>query len=90
MTVTRLYLGGDVLIVSGREGYAPVGEIRVNGGPTNGNPYPGLTALLRAGVLCNGAELRLEALAWQVLGDPTEGIIVVSSKDRTLESRFGS
>ncbi len=80
MTVTRLYLGGEVLTVSG-EGYAPVGEIRLNGGPTSVNPYPGLTALLRAGVLCNGAELRLEALAWQVVGDPTEGaLLVVAAK----------
>lgn len=80
MTATRLYLGGEVLTVSG-EGYAPVGEIRWNGEPTNGTPHPGLTALLQAGVLCNGAELRLEALAWQVLGDPTEGaLLVVAAK----------
>ncbi len=80
MTVTRLYLGGEVFIVSG-EGYAPVGEIRVNGGQTNRTPHPGLTALLRAGVLCNGAELRLEAFAWQVLGGPTEGaLLVVAAK----------
>ncbi|MBX9658160.1 MAG: cation-translocating P-type ATPase [Nitrospiraceae bacterium] len=80
MTVTRLYLGGEVLTVSG-EGYAPVGEIRVDGRPTSKNPYPGLAALLRAGVLCNGAELRQEGSVWQVLGDPTEGaVLVVAAK----------
>jgi Ca2+-transporting ATPase len=80
MTVTRLYLGGEVLTVSG-EGYAPVGEIRWNGEPTSAKPYPGLTALLRASVLCNGAELRLESFAWQVVGDPTEGaLLVVAAK----------
>jgi P-type Ca2+ transporter type 2C len=78
MTVTTLYQGGEVLTVSG-EGYAPVGEIRWNGEPTSGSPYPGLTALLRAGVLCNGAELRLEAFGWQVLGDPTEGALLVAA-----------
>ena len=79
MTVTRLYLGGEVLTVSG-EGYAPVGEIQWKGGPT-GDPCPGLTTLLRAGVLCNGAELRQEGSVWQVLGDPTEGaLLVVAAK----------
>jgi Ca2+-transporting ATPase len=80
MTVTTLYQGGAVFTVSG-EGYAPVGEIRWNGTLTNAGLDPGLTVLLRAGVLCNGAELRLEALAWQVLGDPTEGaLLVVAAK----------
>lgn len=80
MTVTQLYLDGEVFSVSG-EGYAPVGEIGWNGGPTNRNQYPGISALLRAGVLCNGAELRQEGSAWQVLGDPTEGaLLVVAAK----------
>ncbi len=80
MTVTMLYLGGEALTVSG-EGYAPVGEIRWKGEPANAGLHPGLTVLLRAGVLCNGAELRLEASAWRVLGDPTEGaLLVVASK----------
>ncbi len=76
MTVTTLYQGGETLTVSG-EGYSPVGEVRGNGGPTNGSTHPGLPALLRAGVLCNGAELRLEAFAWRVVGDPTEGALLV-------------
>lgn len=80
MTVTTLYQGDEVFTVSG-EGYDPVGEIRWNGEPTDAGLHFGLTILLRAGVLCNGAELRLEAFAWQVLGDPTEGaLLVVASK----------
>ena len=80
MTVTHLYLDGEVLTVSG-EGYTPLGEIRTDEGATGGKPYPGLTALLRACVLCNGAELHLESFAWQVVGDPTEGaLLVVAAK----------
>ena len=86
MTVTSLYQGGEVFTVSG-EGYIPVGEIRWNGGPTNAGTYPGLTVLLRAGVLCNGAELRLEAFAWQVLGDPTEGALLVVASKTGLSKR---
>ncbi len=80
MTVTTMYLGGEVLTVSG-EGYAPIGDIRWNGASINGGRHPGLTALLQGGVLCNGAELTLEAFAWKVLGDPTEGaLLVVAAK----------
>src|SRR4030095_648683 len=36
-------------------------------------------ALLRASVLCNGAELRQEGGAWTILGDPTEGALLVAA-----------
>lgn len=78
MTVTTLYLGGELLTVSG-EGYAPIGDIRWNGESVNGGRHPGLMALLRTGLLCNGAELTLEAFAWKVVGDPTEGALLVAA-----------
>jgi len=40
---------------------------------------PGLRRLLTAAVLCNGAELRQEGSVWQVLGDPTEGALLVAA-----------
>ena len=78
MTVTALYQGGEVLAVTG-EGYAPVGEIRSFGEPVKPDARPGLTELLRASVLCNGAELRQEADTWTILGDPTEGALLVAA-----------
>lgn len=78
MTVTILFQGGDVFTISG-EGYAPEGEIRRKGELTNTSRHLGLASLLRAGVLCNGAELRLEGFVWQVLGDPTEGALLVAA-----------
>jgi Ca2+-transporting ATPase len=42
---------------------------------------PGLHNLLTAAVLCNGATLREEKGTWQVIGDPTEGaLLVVAAK----------
>ena len=80
MTVTRLYQGAAVFTVSG-EGYSPTGEIRLGGVPATLTDHPGLESLLRAGVLCNGAELTKEGEFWTVTGDPTEGaLLVVAAK----------
>lgn len=40
---------------------------------------PGVRDLLTAAVLCNGATLREENGAWQVIGDPTEGALLVAA-----------
>jgi P-type Ca2+ transporter type 2C len=76
MTVTTLYQGGEIFAVTG-EGYAPVGEIRSGSELVTPALKPGLVALLHASVLCNGAELRLEDLLWKIVGDPTEGALLV-------------
>ncbi len=86
MTVTRLFIDGRTFEVTG-EGYAPEGEIREiglgplseragNGGRATGN---GLRELLAAAVLCNGATLRRVDGVWRVLGDPTEGALLVAA-----------
>lgn len=86
MTVTTLYQGGEAFTVTG-EGYAPEGEIRSDGHPTILALQPGLTALVRAAVLCNGAELQLEALQWKIVGDPTEGALLVVAGKAGLSKR---
>ena len=40
---------------------------------------PALRELLTAAVLCNGATLREENGTWQVIGDPTEGALLVAA-----------
>lgn len=88
MTVTALYQGGETFSVSG-DGYTPLGEIRLRGKVVDVNAQPGLTALLRAGALCNGARLKLEGLLWQVVGDPTEGaLLVVAAKERLWKEKL--
>lgn len=85
MTVTKLFPGDGAFNVTG-EGYEPVGEIcRVDApSPLSSQPpelRPGLRQLLTASVLCNGAILRRENGSWQVIGDPTEGaLLVVAAK----------
>ncbi|HMS85855.1 MAG TPA: cation-translocating P-type ATPase [Nitrospira sp.] len=87
MTVTRLVMDGHQFDVTG-EGYEPRGHIRetlnVKGETDPIEPSrlpPGLRDLLTAAVLCNGATLRQENGAWQIIGDPTEGaLLVVAAK----------
>src|SRR5581483_12517996 len=79
MTVTRLFAGGRLFEVTG-EGYRPTGEIREPS--RRPSPIAGLRALselLSASVLCNGARLRQDDGTWAVLGDPTEGALLVAA-----------
>ena len=79
MTVSRLYIYGRNFEVTG-EGYAPEGEIReVNGQGSMVNGNTGLRELLTAGVLCNGATLSREDGNWRIVGDPTEGALLVAA-----------
>ncbi|PZE22531.1 calcium-translocating P-type ATPase, SERCA-type [Paenibacillus xerothermodurans] len=90
MTVTHLWLGGEVLEVTG-EGYEPEGEILSRGSRTDSRKNLMLQRLLQVSVLCNNAVL-FEApvevkrkkqaqaepdIVWNIKGDPTEGALVV-------------
>lgn len=72
MTVTRLYVDELVYEVTG-EGYALDGTI-VGGHPLEG----GLRDLLMSALLCNGASLKAVDGNWTVVGDPTEGALLVA------------
>jgi Ca2+-transporting ATPase len=78
MTVTALWQGGQAFAVSG-EGYAPEGKVVREGGAVFLDAEPGLMALLRAGVLCNGAELGQQHGTWSIEGDPTEAALLVAA-----------
>ena len=71
MTVTRLAVDGLVCNVTG-DGYARGGEI-IGGDSRTG----GLRDLLWSALLCNGSSLRAAEVGWTVVGDPTEGALLV-------------
>jgi len=63
------------------EGYAPEGEFLLNGQPLQAIDNPEVKALLVACALCNDSILQKENGQWSILGDPTEGaLLVVSGK----------
>jgi Ca2+-transporting ATPase len=76
MTVTRLVADGRTFHVTG-EGYEPRGEIQEDGRSVEA--APGIEHLLAAAALCNGASLLKESGGWKILGDPTEGALLVAA-----------
>lgn len=87
MTVTRLYAGGTTYPVSGT-GYDPRGEFGRDGRPlANPQDEPALAETLRAGHFCNDATLRQENDLWSIVGDPTEGALVVAAAKAGLTTR---
>ncbi|MFA4844635.1 MAG: calcium-translocating P-type ATPase, PMCA-type [Candidatus Margulisiibacteriota bacterium] len=74
MTVKVIFADSAIINVSG-VGYEPKGEFLINGKTISPAAYPGLQKTLLCGVLCNGAELKRD----KILGDPTEGSILVAA-----------
>lgn len=77
MTVQAIVAGGEEFAVTGA-GYEPKGEIRSGSGVLVQELSPPLRECLLAGALCNDAQL-VHGDHWQVVGDPTEGALLVSA-----------
>ena len=83
MTVQRVWTPEREYSVEGA-GYEPFGRFRSDGEVVDSSP---LTELLRAGLLCNDAQLVNSAEGWSVVGDPTEGALVVLAEKGGLHHR---
>ena len=83
MTVQRVWTPEREYSVEGA-GYEPFGRFRLDGEVVDSSP---LTELLRAGLLCNDAQLVNSAEGWSVVGDPTEGALVVLAEKGGLHHR---
>jgi len=72
LTATEIRLpGGKLFAVSG-QGFAPDGELLLDGAPTDVAVHPELTPLLNAATLCNEADLHRRNGEWVWRGDPTD------------------
>jgi len=80
MTARQLVTSTGVVRVSG-EGYAPVGTFLADDGEHTAADDPLLYYVLRAAAACNDAELGEQHGRPTVVGDPTEGaLLVVAAK----------
>ena len=76
MVVQRVETASHTFRVTG-EGYNPVGEFQTGDRTVPSDQYPELQTLMLACVVCNDSFLQHEKNEWQILGDPTEGALVV-------------
>ncbi|MFZ5943077.1 MAG: cation-translocating P-type ATPase [Bacillota bacterium] len=79
MTVTNIYTNGDFLKISGT-GYQPEGEFsREKGGKINPLDDANLKLMLLGGALNSDARIDKTDKGYQIIGDPTEGALVVAA-----------
>jgi Ca2+-transporting ATPase len=83
MTVTQVWADGKLYGITGR-GYTPLGEFKLGDQVVAPASIAPLWHLLQGALLCNDAQLeRLESSngdrreSWRMVGDPTEGALVV-------------
>ncbi len=89
MTVTKIWLNNIFVEVTGT-GYVPEGEFLIDGKPIS-EKNENLMFLLKIGVLCNDASMIFEENRWKIVGDPTEGaLIVAGAKAKLLKDTLSS
>ncbi len=90
MTVVELWLpaaGAGVArrVTVGGSGYTPVGDFSEAGRPVDAAADAALAPLLQAAALCNDGELTQADGRWAVIGDTTEGALLVLAAKAGLE-----
>ena len=89
MTVQRVVCAGLDVTISGA-GYEPVGDFSIGDQVIDTDRHPALALALRAGVLCNDAHLRDDQGQWTVVGDPTEGALLVMGQKAGFTQHIGN
>jgi len=90
MTAVQAYADSNLLYITG-EGYRPQGELQEEEGHrAELRWYPSMRPLLQGGLLCSDAQLeQIESdnggePTWHIVGDPTEGALVVAAAKADL------
>ena len=85
MTVRRVVTASGGVDVGGT-GYAPHGALLHGGATLDGALRAELAAALMAGARANNAALQEHDGQWTVLGDPTEGALIVAARKAGLDT----
>jgi len=84
MTVQEIYVTGATYRVTGT-GYAPVGEIQLDGEVIEDlSKHPALIEIMTGGLLCNDSNLSHADGIWGAEGDPTEVALIVAARKAGL------
>jgi len=84
MTVRAVFTIGAAFEVTGA-GYEPAGGFERDGRAVDPGKEPDLLAVLRGGVLCNGAALVREGGKTSIVGDPTEAALLTCAAKAGLD-----
>jgi len=91
MTVTRIWVDGKALEVTGG-GYTPIGDFLDEGKKVDIHNFPGISTALWVGALNNDSQLEevLEegSKAFRIIGDPTEGSILVAAAKAGVQAEI--
>ena len=87
MTVQGIYAGNQRYSVTGT-GYDPNGEVLQEDQPVELTNAPTLEECLRAGLLCNDSHLQEQEGQYTIVGDPTEGALIVVAQKAGLTKAF--
>jgi P-type Ca2+ transporter type 2C len=79
MTVRQLYDGNHLIKVTG-EGYNPKGQFIKDNQPVTPEEMEHITFILKTGVLCNDSRLTSDSGQMGIIGDPTDGALVVAAE----------
>ncbi|MBE9179983.1 HAD-IC family P-type ATPase [Oculatella sp. LEGE 06141] len=79
MTVQEIDVGDRRYSVTG-VGYEPSGEFQLENQTIQVEHHPALRECLLAGVLCNDSHVESAEGEWRILGDPTEGALIVAAE----------
>ncbi|EGN75024.1 P-type ATPase, translocating,P-type ATPase, translocating [Idiomarina sp. A28L] len=83
MMVAKIATGNEMWEISG-SGYTKGGEFS-HSKYSETNADTKLMKLLQVGVLCNDSELKEVNEAWEVVGDPMEGALIVTASKASLD-----
>ncbi len=83
MTVRKIWHDGTTISVTG-EGYKPEGRFLACDKEISPSKDKALELILRTAALCNNAELETSNDTFKIVGDPTEGALIVASQKAGL------
>jgi len=78
MTVQQACAGAHCYGFTG-VGYAPAGEVCVDGSPIDPQSHPVFAECLKAGLLCNDSCVIEKGVQWGIEGDPTEAALITAA-----------
>ena len=87
LTVVKAVINNETIEISGA-GYDPFGKFYKNGAEINPKEVENLELLFKIGTLCNDANLVKKDGQYKILGDPTEGALIVAGKKYASQNSF--